>query len=122
MNILVVEDEVYKLNNIIKALNNDFDNPNIVIKDTRNDALICLNNNMFDLIVLDWNFPIIKGGLPETCIGEEFLYLMERLDINIPVIICSSMHIEGNYPNVIGIKEYNPMEVLSFKDVLGKGR
>lgn len=122
MSILVIEDESYKLNHIMKALNNDLESPSIVVVGSRNDALLALKDYLFDLIILDWNFPIRDGGLPENCIGEEFLYLMDNYKINTPVIICSSMHIEGNYPNVIGIKEYSPMQVLSFKDILGKGR
>ena len=39
-NILVVDDDSYKLGHIVRALNNDFDNPNIIAASSRNDGLL----------------------------------------------------------------------------------
>ena len=75
-----------------------------------------------DLIILDWNFPINEGGLPEYDMGEELLYMMEHLNINIDVIICSSQEVETYHKNVIGTILYNPMQELSFKSVIGRSR
>lgn len=122
-NILVVDDDSYKLGHIVRALNNDFDNPNIIAASSRNDGLLkmikCPN---IDLIILDWNFPINEGGLPEYDMGEEFLCMMEHLNINIDVIICSSQEVETYHKNVIGTILYNPMQELSFKSVIGRSR
>ncbi len=122
MNILVIEDEEYKLNDILKALNEDFDSPKIMTASSRNEGFLTLRSNQFDLIILDWNFPRLNGEFPETSMGAEFLFLMKRYGINIPVIICSSMHIDCEHPNVIGIVEYDPSVVLSFREFMGKDR
>lgn len=120
--VLVIDDDLHKRKNIVDTLNYELDNPNIVTCASSNDGLVALMNNTFDLIILDWNLPINNGELPEDNIGEEFLNMMENLNIDTNVIVCSSQEVKTNHNNVIGTILYNPMQVLSFKDILGRSR
>ena len=127
--ILIVDDSTYKVSRIVKELNSELDNPNIIECFSRNEGINAIKNNKdIDLIILDWNFPIRNGEFPEPNMGLEFLDILQRFNINIDVIICTSEISElineslSYYPNVIGVIQYDLSIKLSFKEIIGRSR
>ena len=89
-NVLLIEDEEYKCNHMKQALTNNAIK-NIVHKETAVDALQYLadENPKPDLIILDMQFPMRYGDGPSTRCGLFVLEELNRLEYNIPVIMCS---------------------------------
>ena len=120
LNVLVVDDDVYKSNDIKKALVFNYIYK-ITIVDNQADVWKLLDGGtQFDLIVTDMQHPLEKD---DKCNEEAGFILIEKMKergINIPVIICSS----GNYvsKDVLGTVWYSPLNDLGFefKEVLGK--
>lgn len=119
MKITIVDDNKRKREEIKKYITECFLRLNIKTKPCfeefsyRNEYLIYLRKNkemkLEDLLILDWNFPIYEDSFPKKGTGLFILNELNRLDLKIPVIICSSEEVESNdedFTNVIGsIKE-----------------
>lgn len=112
MNILIIDDDMYKMKDNEEALLKIYDDANIYKKTSYNEALtfIAKYSDDIDLIILDWNFPFLNGEMVEQGAGEDVLREMKRKKININTIICSSDEVilDYDYPNVIGTIYYSP--------------
>ncbi|MDD3264173.1 MAG: hypothetical protein PHT94_04750 [Candidatus Nanoarchaeia archaeon] len=101
MKILIVEDDLNKLNNLEKFILKYFKTKNIEIiiqiKNSYQSGLESILSDSFDLLLLDMslpNFDTIEGndsGAPLSRGGELILYEMDVMDINLKTIIVS-MH------------------------------
>ncbi|EFU68765.1 response regulator [Aliarcobacter butzleri JV22] len=101
MKILIVEDDLNKLNNLEKFIVKYFKTKNIEIiiqiKNSYQSGLESILSDSFDLLLLDMslpNFDTIEGndsGAPLSRGGELILYEMDVMDINLKTIIVS-MH------------------------------
>ena len=105
-NVLLIEDEQYKGDHMKKALANN-GITNITHKENAADALRYLiddNNPKPDFIILDMQFPMHEGDGPDKRCGLFVLEELERLEYNIPVIMCSFSRYEipKHLTNVIG--------------------
>lgn len=112
MNILIIDDDIYKMKDNEDALLKIYNDANIYKKSSYNEALtfIAKYRDNIDLIILDWNFPLLNGMMVEQGVGEDVLREMKRKRININTIICSSDEVvlDYDYSNVIGSIHYSP--------------
>ncbi len=112
MNIVVIDDSEYKADDSIETLSKIYEDAEFYTFCCRNEALSFISecSEKIDLIILDWNFPLLRGSMPEVGMGEDVLRWMMRKKININTIICSSEEVilENHYPNVIGSILYSP--------------
>ena len=114
MNILVVEDNDYKLNDIVCALitcsDGDFD---ITTVKSRNGALHELKNAyeedmMYDLVILDMQLPLFENQ-PGKILPEGGLHILEeikRCEYNTIVAFCSGEQVECD--DAIMCIQYSP--------------
>lgn len=79
MKILVVEDNKILLESILKELNKHFD---VEYCEDGEEALYLINQNIYDLLVLDWM-------LPSIC-GIDILKIMRNKEIGTPVLILTA--------------------------------
>lgn len=123
MKILIIDDSEYKIEDSKEALSKIYNKADFCEVHSKNSALLFLQElkDSIDLIILDWNFPVFDQGMPEVDMGEEVLKVMQRKDINIDTIICSSdkVNLENEYHNVIGQILYHPATLKSqYEDIL----
>lgn len=90
MKVLIIEDNVYKAVEMVRALKN------LAITDIKEaadkeTALAYLEKEDFDLILLDMFFPEKKGGWEEPWCGFKVLDWMAEKKKNIPVICTSTV-------------------------------
>lgn len=123
MKILIIDDNEYKIEDSKEILSKIYNKVDFCEVHSKNSALLFLQKlkDSIDLIILDWNFPVFDQGMPEVGMGEEVLKVMQRKDINIDTIICSSdkVNLENEYYNVIGQILYHPATLKSqYEDIL----
>lgn len=106
--VLIIEDDAYKCDNMKNALKNN-GITTIVHKETAVDGLRYLKdeeNTKPDLIILDMQFPMRHGDGPDRRCGLFVLEELNRLEYDIPVIMCSfgcyANEIPKHITNVIG--------------------
>ena len=96
MNILLVEDQKEKSDDVTKFLEEYFDGQLDVTlcKSLRSGLKALFTNDSINIIILDMSMPNFDpgpddpiGGTPESFAGREFLAQMDLRDINIPVIV-----------------------------------
>jgi len=97
MKILIVEDDLNKLNNLKKFINTYFETKNIEIyieiKHSYQSGLDTILSNYYDLLLLDMSLPNFDiddnndSGDPLSKAGELILYEMDVMGININTII-----------------------------------
>ena len=128
MKIVIIDDSELKAEDSKKALSMIYEDAKFYTFCCRNDALSFLqeHSDETNLIILDWNFPLLRGSMPEVGMGEDVLRWMKRKNISIDTIICSSEEVilEDSYPNVIGSILYSPvvscyskyLEILNLKE------
>lgn len=128
MNIVIIDDSELKTDDSIEALSKIYEDAKFYTFCCRNDALSFLqaHSDETNLIILDWNFPLLRGTMPEVGMGEDVLRWMKRKNISIDTVICSSEEVilEESYPNVIGSILYSPvvscyskyLEILNLKE------
>lgn len=103
MKILIVDDDMHKINHILFAFYND----NIDISNNFFNGLKKIQSNSYDLLILDMNFPISEGGKLHE-LGFKFLDELKRKKMLIPTVIYSSeLYDVANYKNVIDYIKYN---------------
>lgn len=107
MNVLIVEDDSFKLNKIKDYINSTFPNLNIEIKDNVRDAIMYLREKSPDKIILDMSLPshsakVGKGNpLSMPSGGIEVISELSFLDKkDIPLIILTQ------YPEIEVENEY----------------
>ncbi|WP_083655219.1 response regulator [Roseburia sp. 499] len=122
--VLVIDDDVFKANDIRKAL--AFSGiTNILTVNNQEDAWkeIYKSENMeakIDLIVTDMCYPLSRGNSIDEEAGFKLIERLNKEKIEIPVIVCSS--IKYNVPEILGSVWYNKSRDLEFdfRDVLNR--
>ena len=109
MRVLNVEDDPSKHHQIKSALNR-MGIGDITLAEYENDALISVlesieNNNPYDLIITDMQFPLFSNGKPYDDAGMTFLAELKEHNVDIPVIVCSSFRLR--IPDVLGCVHYS---------------
>lgn len=134
MKVLIIEDDINKINQVTLNLMENFSDYEIEQKFSYQSGLKSILKKEHNLILLDMsmpNFDITQtddGGRPKAFAGKEILRQMKRRQIKIPVIIITQFEKFGeisnrtsveelteqlatNYkPNFKGIVHYNPSE------------
>ena len=109
MRVLNVEDYPIKHYEIKNALNR-LGITDITLVECENDAIISVlesieNNNPYDLIITDMQFPLFSNGRPDDDAGLTLLAELKEQGIDIPVIFCSSFRLD--IPEVLGCVHYS---------------
>jgi CheY-like chemotaxis protein len=93
MNILIVEDDENKRNQIIEFIKEEIPTSNVTIAKSFQTGLRSIVRGGFDLILLDMTMPTFDigfdedGGRPQAYAGREILRQMDRREIATPVIV-----------------------------------
>ena len=116
MNILVIEDTDYKLEDIKKNLKLTYDVNRIVSFKSLIESLYFIKNNhdYIDLIILDWCFPMYNNEYPCYGMGNDVLTYLRERNYNINVIICSSDYVYIEDENVKKVVLYDGYNKLDF--------
>lgn len=109
MRVLNVEDDPFKHQDIKRALGR-MGITDITLEESVNGAVISVlesieNNNPFDLIISDMQFPLFTNGRPDDDAGMTFIAELKEQNIDIPIIVCSSFRL--NIPEVLGCVHYS---------------
>ena len=117
INALVIDDNVFKTNNICKALRENGIR-NITSVDNQEDAFKLIYEGTVNLIVTDMHYPVKKGAIADHKSGFIFVERMKSENIDIPIIICSTHNFESS--DVVGIVWYSELRDLreDFMEVL----
>lgn len=117
INALVIDDNVFKTNNICKALRENGIR-NIISVDNQEDAFKLIYEGAVNLIVTDMHYPVKKGAIADYKSGFIFIERIKKENIDIPIIICSTHNFEST--DVAGIVWYSELRDLreDFKEVL----
>lgn len=111
MNLLVVEDDENKKQQISQFLCEALPNANLILERSLQSGLRCVRSSQLDLIILDMTLPNYDaspeepGGQTHIFGGREFLRQMDRFDIVIPVIVVTQFETFGKPPARIGLRE-----------------
>lgn len=119
--VLVVDDDVFKGNDIRKALEfNRIKNIKVVRDQEKVWEEIYQSDEKIDLIVTDMQYPLEAGTSVDDEAGFKLIERMEKEKVHIPVIVCSSL--DYNIPNILGSAWYNELNDLNlnFKELLSK--
>lgn len=121
MKTLIIEDNAVKLQDILQTLNH-LGIYDITHKSARNPGLYELrqsfqNNDPYNLLILDMQFPIFDDEMPKIDMGIDVLCEMKRKGWLIPVIVCSSdfTNCRETFSNVIADIQYSPFVSLTNK-------
>ena len=125
--VLVIDDDILKAVKIQRAL--EFNGVrNIEIARNQQEAREDIfgretDGGRPDLIVTDMNYPLTPGGRPEKDAGLQLIEWMEKEQITIPVIICSS--VKYHVPEILGCVWYSELsdveaEFGKLLDILAK--
>jgi CheY-like chemotaxis protein len=96
MNILLIEDEAPKRDNIVRTLREIM--PDCTIGEARSvkGAISCVRNSTPDLILLDMSLPTFDigpgepGGRPQGFGGIEVLRYLDRYKLKVPVVVVTA--------------------------------
>ena len=121
--ILNIEDDIFKHNDIRKALEfcgvHDVDwCENLQDGIEMLDSLINEDKNTYDLIISDMHYPLAKGMVADYDAGKKLIAYLKDRNVNIPVIICSSLRLK--IPEAKACVWYNPSRDLGwdFKEII----
>lgn len=124
LQVLVVDDDVFKAMDIKKALEfNGIRNITLI----RNQEAVWNeidkakgSGNTIDLIVTDMHYPLESGMEADHNAGYILLERMKEREIKIPVIICSTQNFHS--PDALGTVWYNKLRDIEFdfKEILRK--
>lgn len=124
INILIIDDNVFKSVNIQRALNFRFKN-NIETCSNQEDALEKINESIknrtpYDLIITDMHYPMMKYSDPDDEAGFKLIEKLNKNNINIPIVVCSSVN--WNIPEIFGTVWYNELNDIerNFQNILNK--
>lgn len=111
MKILIVEDTAPKYTDIQTELKkcgeSTFYREKTLADAKRKIEESCKENEMFDLIVTDMNFPDSPGGEENEKAGVLLIEFVNSLNVLIPMIICSSVRCRVDMENVLGSVHYS---------------
>lgn len=118
---VIADDDVFKGHDIRKALEfNGIRNIMTVEDQEKLWEQIYHGEEKTDLIVTDMQYPLEEGETVDEEAGFKLIERMEKENMDIPVIVCSSL----NYriPSILGCVWYNRLNDLNagFKEVLGR--
>lgn len=119
MRALIIDDNVFKQIDIRKALEwNGIRNIDSV--SYQDEALEKIRNNDYNLIITDMHYPLEKGMDSDKEAGYKLIDILEKENIETPIIICSSQN--WTSPKILGTVWYNKSRDLDwdFKDILKK--
>ena len=123
---VIVDDEILKAVAIRKALNfNRITDVDIVSDQEKVWEVIYESKNdgkKVDLIVTDMQYPLTAGGRIDTDAGFKLIERMEKEQIEIPIIICSTGNYQG-VDSILGSVWYRETDTdlgWEFKEVLGR--
>lgn len=108
MRVLNLEDDVAKHNNICKVLKR-YGFTRIDWAKNLEDGMELIKNSMdcsdpYALFVTDMYYPLVRGGKEEKA-GEIFIDSIKEMNIDTPVIVCSS--VRYRIPNILGTVYYS---------------
>lgn len=122
--ILNIEDDIFKHNDIRKALER-CGSYVVDLCDNMEDGLKCIEQAIdkgepYGLIITDMHYPLSKGAAADVNAGVRFINELKKRKINVPVIVCSSIRL--TIPEAVGCVWYNPSRDLDddFKELLEK--
>lgn len=121
INAVVADDDVFKGNDIKKALkSNGIRNIITVRNQEKLWEQIYHGEEKIDLIVTDMQYPLEAGEAVDEVAELKLIERMKKEKIDIPVIVCSSLNY--SVPDILGCVWYNELNNLdsNFKDLLGK--
>lgn len=101
MNILIIEDDEIKREQLFSFLTDKYKESNISSAKSLQSGLRAIISNKYDLIILDMSLPTYDiyfdedGGRPQAYAGREILRQMDRREINMPVIVVTQFDIFG---------------------------
>ena len=100
MNVLFIEDESVKQNDILKFLKQELYLENIEIANSLMGGLLALKNNKYNLVLLDMSLPLYDINGEDEEINEfeafggiEILDEIERKELNIKVIVITAFDV-----------------------------
>ncbi|MDM7646955.1 response regulator [Leuconostoc falkenbergense] len=111
MKILVIEDDMNKLQNINKVLSEK--NHKITECYSYNSGLKAIIANYYDLLVLDMSLPTFdiksseNGGRPKPFAGKEILRQLGRRQIKLKVIVVTQFEMFGDSQSPISLETLN---------------
>lgn len=119
--VVVADDDVFKLADIRKAL--EFNGIRNITTARNQEKLweqIYQSEDKPNLIVTDMQYPLEAGEAIDEEAGFKLIERMEKEQIDIPVIVCSSLNY--NIPNILGSVWYNDLNDINsnFKELLSK--
>ncbi len=119
LKILMIEDSIYKGEDIQRALA-DLGEYDIVWSKTKEAGIRMLSQMEFDLLVLDMYFPLVDGGKEYPDCGMLVLKWIEENNYDISVIVCSTVYRSINKSFVLDSIVYEGREGLAdeFKIIL----
>ncbi|MDD7641720.1 MAG: response regulator [bacterium] len=108
MRVLNLEDDVTKHNNICKVLKR-YGFIRIDWAKNLEDGMELIKNSMdcsdpYALFVTDMYYPLVRGGKEEKA-GELFIASIKELNIDTPIIVCSS--VRYRIPDILGTVYYS---------------
>jgi len=118
LNILIAED--YEVNQMfIGMLLNKYDDIRYDFASNGEEAIDMLNNNTYDIILMDINMPVMNGY-------DATLMIREELKLDIPIIALTANALEGDREKFIniGMDDYlaKPLEISTLDNILNKYR
>lgn len=105
LNILILDDQDFKINNIRKYLP---ENANITIAVNMVEGISLLRELEFDYLILDMNFPTREYSNIIEKNGINLIEHVQREKISIKIVVCSSDSVDvSKYSDVIGYIRYD---------------
>jgi len=93
MKFLIVDDDVNKVNSLSQFVEEKYHEVAVEKSSSFQSGLKKINNNCYDIILLDMSMPLFDitpeehGGRPSPLAGKDILHRMKKRKITIPVII-----------------------------------
>lgn len=113
MNVLIIEDDENKRNQICCFIQDRFSDPTICVAKSLHSGLKGIINGDYDLILLDMTLPTFDinvdehGGRPRAYGGKEILSQMNRRGIVVPVVVVTQFDRFGQGIDLITLNELN---------------
>lgn len=118
MKILIIEDDIYKIEDITKFLNENLSQFNLTTVNSSTSGINKLKENSYDLILLDMSLPLYDLNYSDddfdTFAGIDILDEMYRLEIFTKVIVITAFDVLGD--NEITLSQLNKQMNEDFND------
>lgn len=126
MNILIVEDEIPKLRHLKEFIEANFPNENLTISRSYNSALEIIEDDEFDVILLDMSIPTYDideeepGGRPQGFGGVEILRFMSAEGIVAKVVVITGYDAFEKGDVSLGVDELRASIENEFPELFSK--